>query len=350
MTNLAKSLYIGIDTHKKDWTVTILTDALEHKTFRQSPEPEQLVKYVSKNFPDNKVHCCYEAGFCGYWIYESLLKAGFECKVVNPSDIPTTGKEIDQKTDPRDSRKIAVQLRSGILKGIYVPDKEQQEFRTLFGHRNNLTKDMRRIKSRIKGQLNFYGIKIPAQYDNKPNWSANFIAWLKTVLFSHELAKLTIDSLIRQLEFLRIELYQCEKQLRLYAKNRYQQEYELLMSIPGIGPIVATAILAEVGNINRFNKLDQPCSYIGIIPSIYSSSDKKHVRGITSRAKLLLRSYLIESAWVAARKDPAMQDYYLKHYKSMKSNKIIIKVTRKLVSRMMVVLRDKKPYELRMAA
>ena len=72
-------IYVGIDTGKKSWTVTILTDQIEHKTFNQPPVPETLVGYLHKNFPEAHYTCAYEAGLFGFWIYEALEKLGVDC-------------------------------------------------------------------------------------------------------------------------------------------------------------------------------------------------------------------------------------------------------------------------------
>ena len=88
-----QDIYVGIDTGKKSWTVTILTEQLEHKTFSQPPSPETLVGYLHKHFPLANYRCAYEAGYFGFWIHESLTSQGVDCIVVHPSDIPTRDKE-----------------------------------------------------------------------------------------------------------------------------------------------------------------------------------------------------------------------------------------------------------------
>ena len=72
-------IYVGIDTGKKSWTVTILTDQIEHKTFNQPPVPETLVGYLHKHFPEAHYTCAYEAGLFGFWIYEAFKKLGVDC-------------------------------------------------------------------------------------------------------------------------------------------------------------------------------------------------------------------------------------------------------------------------------
>ena len=122
-----QNIYIGLDTHIKDWKVTIMLDQITHKTFvLHPPKPELLSNYLKKNFPGGNYYSAYEASYCGFWIHERLESLGIKNIVVNAADIPVTNKEKVQKEDKRDSRKIAKSLRSGDLNGIYVPNKKLQ--------------------------------------------------------------------------------------------------------------------------------------------------------------------------------------------------------------------------------
>ena len=76
---------------------------------------DTLVKYLNTKYPKGEYQCAYEAGFSGFWAQEQLQAKGVNTIVVNPADIPTTDKERQFKTDKRDSKKIALTLRSGEL-------------------------------------------------------------------------------------------------------------------------------------------------------------------------------------------------------------------------------------------
>ncbi len=108
----------------------------------------------------------YEAGKFGFWIQRQLTALGIECLVVNPADIPKSQKDTLQKTDPRDARNLGLRLQSGVLRGIHIPDEQQEADRVFFRHRKRIWKDLTRCKNRIKGMLAFSGIDIPEQYDN----------------------------------------------------------------------------------------------------------------------------------------------------------------------------------------
>ena len=88
-----QNFYCGIDTHKKNWTVTIQTDELVLKTFLQDPEPDILIKHLRKNYPGGTYLVGYEAGYFGYSIQREFESKGVSCMVIHPADIPTTQKE-----------------------------------------------------------------------------------------------------------------------------------------------------------------------------------------------------------------------------------------------------------------
>jgi transposase len=90
-------LYVGIDVHKKQWSVSIFSSELHHKTFSQPPLPSSLKSYLDQNFPEANISCAYESCKFGFWIQRELSSFGYHCIVVNPADIPTTNKGVTGK-------------------------------------------------------------------------------------------------------------------------------------------------------------------------------------------------------------------------------------------------------------
>jgi len=126
-----KDLFIGLDVHKKSWSVTIVVEGMEHRTFTQPPDPLTLNNYLQRMFPGGSYFSAYEAGFCGYGIHRELIALGIKNIVINAADIPTSQKDKLQKRDPVDSRKIARALEKSSLRGIHIFDREQEELRSL---------------------------------------------------------------------------------------------------------------------------------------------------------------------------------------------------------------------------
>lgn len=338
-----QSIYVGIDVHKKNWGICILGELLEHKVFSQPPKPEVLVNYLYKYFPSADYYSAYEAGFSGFWIDRELKRYGIENLVVNPSDIPTTDKEKKQKSDKRDARKIAKELRSRNLKGIYVPNQDILEDRLLIRTRQKLLSDIKRCKCRIKSQLNFFGIVIPHQMD-KPYWSKAFRNWLRTRLFEGS-GQVLISTQLEELESIEYQKKQIEKQIVILAKKKYKSSIDLLRSIPGIGLLAGMTLITELVDIGRFKTADQMHSFLGLIPNVYASGGTEKVRGITKRHNTFLRPILIQAAWRSAKLDPAMMLAYNKLSKTMKSNKVIIRIAKKLSNRVRYVWKNQTPYQ-----
>ena len=337
-------LYIGIDIHKRSWKVHCSTDLFAGKTFNMSPEPEKLRVYVSKHFPGHRVTTAYEAGCCGYRAHRCFVGYGWRSLVVNPADIHRKGREKYTKTDRIDAQLIARELKDGRLEGIIVPDIQREELRSLFRRRNDLVKDFRRIKSYIKMQLLYFGIREPEEFDND-HWSHKYRKWLDDMVFGHPTAKATLESRMRFFRFVDQDLRDVSTQLRRYCKTYYKKDYMLLRSIPGIGGIVACGILCELGDLRRFNSVKHLAGYVGLAPGVYQSGGSSRAMGITPRAHRLIRSYFVEASWQAIRADPVMQAYYRKHLG--KNNKsIIIKVARKLLSRTLAVIKTGIPYTI----
>ena len=215
-------LYIGIDVHKKQWSVSIFTDAAHHRTFSQPPSPSALKAYIDRHFPGSPVCCAYEATKLGYWICRQLTQFGYRCLVVNAADIPTSNKESTSKTDPTDSRKIGKALRAGLLTSIHVPDLVTEGDRQLFRYRKRLLSDLTRVKNRIKDKFLFTGIAIPAQFDNA-NWSKAFLTWIKNEPMPDTSTRLTLDRLLEQYHFLYRHMLKVSIEVRkLQREPRYK--------------------------------------------------------------------------------------------------------------------------------
>ena len=339
-----EGVYVGIDVHKKNWGICILTEHLEHKVFSQPPRPGALAKYLFKHFPNADYYSAYEAGFSGFWIDRELRSLGISNLVANPVDIPTTDKERKRKNDTRDARKIAKELRNGNLHGIYVPDPDILQDRLLLRTRQKLLSDIRRCKCRIKSQLNFLGTAIPEELD-KPYWCKGFRSWLRTAL-SESSGNFLINLQLESLEEIERQKKRIEKQIVLLAKEKYKANVDLLRSIPGIGILAAMTLITELVDIGRFKTTDRFHAFLGLIPNVYASGDTEKVGRITQRNNAFLRPILIQSAWKAAKLDPSLSLAYTKLCKTMKPNRAIIRIAKKLSNRVRYVWKNQVKYEI----
>jgi len=338
-----QEFFIGIDVHKNNWRVTIRFNHMELKTFSQNPSPEDLYHYMNKNYPGGCYYSVYEAGFCGFWIDRELNRMGFNNIIVNPADIPTKHKEKDQKRDPVDSRKLARELENGSLEGIYIPTKEQQSLRSLSRLYYQTIKKRIQIKNRIKSYLHYHGIKIPLHSDIK-HWSGAFMQWLKTIKMDKDNDQYYLDRQIKNLEYHRKETLELLKRIKAYSIHNLI--IQCIQSIPGIGILTAFIIYAELMEMRRFKNLDKLASMVGLIPSVSCSDEKEKNYGITMRYSKYIRCLLIESSWISIRKDPVLTLKFNEYIKRMSKQKAIIKIAKKLLSRIRYVWLNQQKYVL----
>ena len=345
-TFAGQEIFVGIDVHLKSWKVTVMAGDMHLKTFSAPPYPGKLFGYLRTHYPGATYNTAYEAGFSGFWAHRELVKLGVNSIVVNPADIPTTDKERKQKEDRRDSRKIAKTLQAKQLKGIFIPSEKMQQDRALLRARDAILTDLRRNKARIKGLLYFHGIQYPERFENS-GWSKQFLEWLRRIEFDHHGGRSALDALLAMVENQRTLLLRLTRQVRELSKSdEYNKKVELVLGVPGLGILTAMRFLTELGTLHRFPTFPKFCSYIGIVPSTDSSADKEIVLGITPRRNLLLRTAIVESAWIAVRRDPALLTAYQTLRNRMPANKAIIRIAKKLLSRIWHVLQKEEQYEM----
>ncbi len=340
------SIYVGIDVHLRNWKISIFTDEIELETKTMDPSVKILSHYLRRMFPGATYYSVYEAGYCGYWIHEKLVEEGIYNIIVNPADVPTTDKEKRRKTDPVDSRKLARELRNGELESIYIPDKQHQEDKLLLRTRSSMVKKQTSCKNQIKSTLSFFGIELTDE-NIKSHWSKAYIGWLRKLSEENSSKALRLRAFLDQLESLRKIIAELTKEIRtLSLQDRYKKNVLVLDSVCGISTLSAMTILTEFGDIKRYSKLDSLCSYVGLPGDEHTSSDKEKKLGMTKRGNKYLKKVLIESSWIAIRKDPALLLAYKNYNKKYKSSKCIIKIARKLLNRIRYVLVTGKEYQI----
>lgn len=350
MNNVSKldftgqQIYVGMDVHKKSWSISILTDQFEHKTFSQPPEVGVLVNYLKRNFPGAAYKSVYEAGYSGFWIHDRLREQGVQCLVVNPADVPTKDKERASKTDRVDCRKLARSLRNGEIEGIYVPSRPKAEDRGLLRTRHSMVRKQTRCKNQIKSILCFYGIHIPEDLANS-HWSKRFITWIESIHMERASGDMALRAHLTELTHIRQIIAELNRAIRSLAKaNDYRHNVRILKTVPGVSILSAMTLLAELYDIHRFKTLDKLCSYVGLIPNTDSSGETDHKTGMTGRRNAQLRVILIESAWTAVRKDPALMMAFNELCKHMTKTNAIVRIARKLLNRIRFVLKNQQEY------
>src|SRR5574338_610179 len=341
-----QNLYISIDVHKNSWFVTIRINGYKVESYSSDPSASQLSRHVQSRYSGANYYCVYEAGFSGFWIQRELERLGIKTIIVNPADVPTKDKEKKQKTDRVDSQKLARELEMGNLEGIYVPEVQIEQIRSLIRLRYQLVTDRSRVKNRIKSYLAFTGKLIPKELE-AIKWSVRLNKYLKELEFEHKAGGKILLHNLEYLENLNQKIKQVENQLKVIIEEdkEYKQIVDRIDTVPGIGFISAITFWAEIADIKRFKKFDQLCCYVGLIPSVHSSGEKQVVLGLQKRQNKYLKTLLIESAWVAVRKDPALMSSYGRLLSRMPKQKAIIKIAKKLLNRIRYVWYNDKDYQ-----
>jgi transposase len=291
-------LFIGLDTHKEFVEVAYIEDQRGAVPVHLGKQPsskvalKKLARHFESKYPDATLHFAYEAGPCGYWIYRLLTSLGHCCYVVAPSLIPKKpGDKV--KTDKRDAMMLAKLLKSEDLSPIYVPEPEDEAVRDLSRAREVAMKDLKDAKYQLKAMLlrNDINCKV------KDNWSAPHLRWLTELVLPHPAQQIvlqeciqTITERIQRLERLDNEL--CNQVQRW----RYYPVVKAVQAMRGVRLLVATGVVAELGDLSRFDHPRKLMSYVGLVPSEHSSGGKRKQGGITKCGNGRARRLLIEGA------------------------------------------------------
>ena len=235
-----QDIYVGIDVHKNDWTVTIRTSVGEFKTFRQVADPDHLHRYLVRAFPGATFHAVYEAGFSGFWAYDRLTELGIETMVVHPPDIPTRDKDRRKKADRTDSRKLARHLQAGELDPIYVPEPEHRFARDLVRSRMAAVKKQTRVKNQIHSLLDRHGVRIPAELHPRGCWSRALLRWLEREPFhGQHVAQRALRTYVHEVRYWRERVKELGTEIRRLGRSEpYREVVEVLRTLPGIGTLV----------------------------------------------------------------------------------------------------------------
>lgn len=344
-----QNIFVGIDVHLKSWNVCVYVSGVKMKPFSQTPSASVLKKHLETNYPGGTYHSAYESGFCGFSAHFALLREGIHNIVFNAADISDSQKERMRKTDSVDSAKIARNLSKGDLTAIHIPTEKEISDREVLRARCAQVKSCVQTKMRIKSLLYVKGIRYPEHLESPgTHWSRRFLAWVED-----EASKLPHSggrSLLIHLDTLKFQhkkiLATTRELRRIMTEPDYKESYELLMSVPGIGFMTAATFILEAGDIRRFANNDHLASFVGFVPDTRSSGENDTSTGLTSRSNHRLRTLLIESAWTAIRRDPALTLAFSNLRTRMEANKAIIRIAKKLLCRAAYVLRTKKRYEI----
>jgi transposase len=334
-----KTVYVGIDVHKKTYAVTCLCEGAIVKRDTLKGKPECLLEYLQKYFNKAKIKSVYEAGFSGFVLHRCLVSNDIENIVVHAASVEISARDR-VKTDKRDSLKLALQLSDGRLRGIHIPSEEREAFRELSRLREKLVGDKQKVGNRIKSLLMRQGL---LHIDNDHKISEK---WFKEVVLQyecHESIKECIRISIDEWLFMKKQIKEIERSLREQAKVDKELE-DVYLSAPGIGIIHGRILVNELEDLSHFSNEKQLFSFTGLTPSEYSSGENKRLGHISRQGRSLLRKTLILAAWQAIRRDAVLKAIFERVSAKAGKKRAIVAIARKLIGHIRSCFKSKILY------
>jgi transposase len=290
----------------------------------------------------------YEAGFSGFGLHDSLVEDGYECRVIPPNRV-TEEKCNRKKNDRTDCRRLAKICEEGDHAECDIPDVERREDRQVSRTYGQVSKDIGRIKNRIRRQLEWNGLD---KHFPSGRWGEDEYRTLEARVKDLGVGDSLLYSFTIHLRLLREQQAARRDLLKrlsvLAKKDRYARTVVVFRSAPGIGSLTAIRLALEWGDVKaRFKRKEQFCSYLGFIPSDYSTGETDRKGHITKEGNRAVRAWLVECSWAAIRKDPVLLEKFNRVTRSTGSKKkAIVAVARKLALRLRALVIQDAVYQL----
>lgn len=291
--------YVGLDVHKETIAIAVAEPGRSDPVYQgeipnKAKTMAKLIQRLSRDYDGERLLFCYEAGPCGYVLYHQIRSLGHDCDVVAPALIPRkAGDRV--KTDRRDALGLARQCRSGDLTAVWVPDKEQEAMRDLTRARE----DMKQLQQKARQQLGAFLLRHGKQYtEGKKNWTQRHFRWLETVKFEQPVQQIVFQEYMDAVKEAQVRVAGLGEQLHTaLAQWSLRPVAEALVALRGVDVITAMTVLAELGDLTRFDSPRQLMAFLGLVPSEHSSGGRRRQGAITKAGNGHARRVLVESAW-----------------------------------------------------
>jgi transposase len=289
--------FIGMDVHKKMITIAIADQGRQSqpRTYGAiANDLDALDKFCRKMVSSaSRLYFVYEAGPCGYGIYRHLTSNGFDCMVAAPSLIPKkSGDRV--KNDRRDAANLARLHRAGELTAVYVPDAQDEAMRDLTRAREDAVMAAKKAKQRLKAFL----LRNSIVFTGRSQWSKAYFRWLADIAMDYPAQQVALQEYIDAVHESLRRVERLTDQIRQLVPNwRLAPIVSALQAARGVSLIVAVTLLAELGDLSRFQRPSQLMGHLGLVPSEHSSGDSTKRGAITKTGNAHARKVLVEAAW-----------------------------------------------------
>src|SRR3989475_9830582 len=305
----SSTLFVGLDVHKETIAVAYVSEEQEAEVVslgtigtRQCDIDKLIRKLQAKG---KSLHFVYEAGPCGYWLYRYLTKKNLKCWVVAPSCIPKRASDR-VKTDRRDAMQLTRLLRSGDLTPVYIPSVEDEAIRDVVRAREDARKDGKTAKVRLKAFL----LRQDMRYEGRANWGPAHLRWLAKVVCPTPAQQIVFQEYVRAVSEQTERLQRLERGLPALVQSwRWAPVVDAMQALRGVQVIAAVTLIAELGDLTRFDHPRQLMSYLGLTPSEHTSGERRRQGRLTKTGNSHARRVLGAGAW--AYRDPAKVSRHL---------------------------------------
>ena len=289
--------FVGPDVHKDSIAVAVCDSKTEEVRFYGTiPNTEAATLNLAKKLSEDRSHLSfvYEAGPCGYVLHRQLTAAGYECRVIAPSLIPKKSGD-GVKTDRRDALMLARLHRAGELTPVCIPGSEQETMRDLSRLREDLKAQERHLKQRLSAFLLRHGKSLPPK---TTKWKPRFWSWIAELAFPHPILRIVLQEYGDAVKEIARRIAGIEAQIvRELETCSLAPVVRALMTLRGVDTITAFTLVAELGDLSRFETAPQFMAYLGLVPSEASSGGTVRRGGITKTGNGHVRRVLVEAAW-----------------------------------------------------
>jgi transposase len=279
-----------------------------------------------------------------YWMVEEMERAGHEPRLAHAGKAKLMMGQIN-KTDKLDARGLALLLRNGTLPSVWIPPGELRDQRELPRMRMGLVHVRTVLKNRIHATLAKYALEIPEVSDIFGVTGRKLIESRLEELPSY--TRRSVQTQLELLDQLGGHIQECEEQIRQVV--RVTPEMKLLMTIPGIGEILAVVLAWEIGDVTRFPGPDHLASYAGCVPRVKSSGGRSFFGKVRPDVNRYLKWALIEAANIIQLQQGHWSNRHaVRLYQRVRERgghaKAIVAVSRHLAEAAYGILRKKEPY------
>ena len=325
-------IIIGLDVHKRSIYVTELKEDGNINEQYEMANSEDCWNEFRDRYLKQKPEIALEVSTSGKYVTGLLRDMGFSVHMADPSKLPVIYRST-RKNDREDSFKIARALHLGELSEGYLPSAEIDDLRSMTRYRKSIGEEITTLKNRIHAVLTRHGISIPAT-DIFGNRGLRIIDTRSSVLSSME--RIMLADILERIKDLKDRASSIEDEMvRCTAGNR---DVNLLITIPGIGVYSVTSIVAEIGDIKRFEKKEKLAPYAGLTPRQNQSGNRDIKGHITKHGPSMLRFILVTAAHSLIKYSRKMKMKYLSIVRRLGKNRAIVAIARILVETIYVML------------